>query len=81
MRESVRGRGVRAATGSDGRKKQAPAVTPGHARRLPTREPLPVDVILRQGEPAAREERGSCGGSKSPPRWVWHAIAHHTGQS
>jgi hypothetical protein len=31
-------------------------------------------------EVAAVEERGSFVGSTRQPRWVWHAIEHHTGQ-
>jgi hypothetical protein len=79
-RESVRGRRVRAATVSDGLKKRAPAGQQGNARLRHTRASEQVQVLLRQGEGAEREERWSGVGSQSQQRWVWHAIAPHTGQ-
>ena len=78
-REIVRVLRVRAAMGIDVRKQNAPVVTPVHARRLHTLEPEPVAIVLRQGEPAEREERGSCVGSQRPQRGWGPARDHDTG--
>ena len=43
-------------------------------RLLQTRDPLHVDVILRQVEKAELDEMWSFVGSKSQQRWLWHAI-------
>jgi insertion element IS1 protein InsB len=38
-----------------------------------------VNVILRQVDAAEVDEMWSLVGSQSQQRWLWHAIAHHTG--
>ncbi len=35
---------------------------------------------VRHGLTSARDERGSYVQSKAHPRWLWHAIDHHTGK-
>src|SRR5215813_3746395 len=37
-------------------------------------------VIIHKGEEAELAERWSFVGSKEEPRWLWQALAHHTGQ-
>jgi insertion element IS1 protein InsB len=35
---------------------------------------------VRRGLSSERDERWGDVQSKAPPRWLWHAIAHHTGK-
>ena len=49
-------------------------------RLLHSLDPPQVDVILRQVDAAEMDEMWSFVGRKSQQRWLWHAIAHHTGQ-
>jgi transposase-like protein len=79
VRDIVRVLRVSSATVIHVLKKKEPAVKQVHARLLRTLEPPPVNVILRQVEHAEMEERWSFVGSQSQQRWLWHAIAHHTG--
>ncbi len=78
VRDIVRVLRVSAATVIDVLKKKVPAVKQVHARVLRTLAPPHVAVIIRQGEAAEMEERWSFGGSKSPQRWLWHTMDHHT---
>jgi insertion element IS1 protein InsB len=48
---------------------------------LQTLEAEHVDIIVRQVEQAEVDEMWSFVGSKRQPRWLWHAIDHHTGQT
>ena len=79
-RDSVRVLRISSATVIDVRKKKAPPITPVNARLRKRCDPAPLALILRQVEAAAREELGSCVGSKSQQRWLWHAIEPPTGQ-
>ena len=71
---------VRAATVLDVLKKKAPARNQGTARRRQCRAPPPLDVMSRQVEDAAVEERWRWGGRPSQQRWFWPAMAPQTGQ-
>ena len=47
---------------------------------LRTRNPDDMVVAIeRAGEDAERDEMWSFVGNKGNPRWLWHAIDHHTG--
>ena len=80
VRDIVRVLRVSSATVIDVLKKKEPAVKQVNERLLHRRDPLHVDVILRQVEKAELDEMWSCVGSKSQPRWLWHAIDHYTGE-
>ena len=47
------------------------------SERLP---PSQVEVVLQRVDAAAGDERWSFVGKKKEPRWLWHALDHHTGQ-
>ena len=42
--------------------------------------PDEVDVVLQRVAAAEVDERWSDVGKTREPRWLWHAIAHHTGK-
>ena len=37
-------------------------------------------MLLARVEAAEVDEMGSCVGKKQAPRWLWHALDHHTGE-
>ena len=39
-----------------------------------------VKVVLQRVEAAEVDEMGSFVGKKTEPRWLWHALDHHTGK-
>jgi insertion element IS1 protein InsB len=80
VRDIVRVLRVSAATVIDVLKKKEPGIQQVNERLLHTVEPEHVDLILRQGEQAEMDERGSFVGSKRQQRWLWHALEHYTGQ-
>jgi insertion element IS1 protein InsB len=41
--------------------------------------PDDITVSIQKVDEAESEERGSFVGTKKEPRWLWHAIDHHTG--
>ncbi len=45
--------------------------------RLP---PSQVEVVLQRVDAAEVDEMWSFVGKKKEPRWLWHALDHHTGQ-
>ena len=47
---------------------------------LHTLSPDDVDVLIRRAGEAEVEEMWSCVQKKQAPRWLWHAIDHHTGK-
>ena len=42
--------------------------------------PDEVDVVIQRVEEAEVDEMWSYVGKKREPRWLWHAIDHHTGK-
>ena len=46
---------------------------------LRTLNPEGVAVDSEHAGEAERDEMWSCVGNKGQPRWLWHAIDHHTG--
>ena len=60
--------------------KKEPTIKQVNERLLKSFDPAQLDIILRQVEAAEMDEMWSFVGSKSQPRWLWHAIEHHTGQ-
>src|SRR5437867_12331095 len=46
---------------------------------LRTLNPEQIAVDIEQAGEAEMDERWSFVGNKSNPRWLWHAIDHHTG--
>ena len=67
--------------------KKAPALHPVHQAVLASLNPEQVEGELcraeeqevRRGLSSEREEMWSLVARKSPPRWRWHAMEHHTG--
>ena len=47
---------------------------------LDTLPPDEVDVLIQRAEEAEVDEMWSYVGKKREPRWLWHAIDHHTGK-
>ena len=47
---------------------------------LNTLHPDEVDVVIQRAEEAEVDEMWSYVGKKTAPRWLWHAIDHHTGK-
>jgi insertion element IS1 protein InsB len=47
---------------------------------LNTLPPADVDVVIQRAEEAEVDEMWSFVGKKTAPRWLWHAIDHHTGK-
>jgi insertion element IS1 protein InsB len=47
---------------------------------LNTLHPDEVDVMIQRVEEAEVDEMWSYVGKKREPRWLWHAIDHHSGQ-
>jgi insertion element IS1 protein InsB len=60
--------------------KKASTLQPVNERLLQMTAPEPVEVIIQPVEEAEVDEMWSFVGSKSWPRWLWHAIDHQTGQ-
>ena len=81
VRDIVRVLGVSSTTVVEVLKTTAPAVKQVHEQLLHTLDPGQGDLILRQVEQAAMDERWSLVGSQRQQRWVWHAIDQQTGQS
>jgi hypothetical protein len=50
-----------------------------NAALLRTLNPEKVTVDIARAGEAERDEMWSCVGHKGHPRWLWHAIDHHTG--
>ena len=42
--------------------------------------PDEVDVVIQHVEAAEVDEMWAYVGKKREPRWLWHAIDHHTGK-
>jgi IS1 transposase len=42
--------------------------------------PDALEVVIQRVEAAEIDEMWSYVGKKKVPRWLWHAIDHHTGQ-
>jgi insertion element IS1 protein InsB len=80
VRDIVRGLGVSAATVSEVLKKKAPTLQQVNERLLKRLDPEQVEGIVHKVEEAEVDEMWSFVGSKSQQRWLWHAIAHDTGQ-
>jgi insertion element IS1 protein InsB len=80
VRDIVRVLRVSSATVIDVLKKKEPTIKQVNERLLKSSDPAQLDIILRQVEAAEMDEMWSFVGSKSQPRWLWHAIEHHTGQ-
>jgi hypothetical protein len=67
-------------------KKKAPALQQVHQPLLQVLHPAQVEVELcraeeldrRRGLTSERDEMWSYVTKKSPPRWLWHGIDHHT---
>ena len=51
-----------------------------HTAMLRTLNPVEIAWDLDRAGEAERDERWSFVGNKSNPRWLWHAIDHHTGK-
>jgi len=47
---------------------------------LNTLHPDDVDVVIQRAGEAEVDEMWSYVGKKTAPRWLWHAIDHHTGK-
>ena len=61
-------------------RKQAATLESVNTTFLRTRNPDDMAVVIeRAGEEAKMDERWSFVGHKGNPRWLWHAIDHHTG--
>ena len=61
-------------------KKKEAALESVNTAFLRTRNPDDIAVTIeRAGEEAEMDEMGSFVGNKGTPRWLWHAIDHHTG--
>jgi insertion element IS1 protein InsB len=43
-------------------------------------DPTRVEVVIRLAEEAEVDEMWAFVGKKNEPRWLWHAIDHHTGK-
>jgi insertion element IS1 protein InsB len=55
-------------------------LTSVHQSRPGTRHPDEVDVVIPRVDEAEVDEMGSYVEKKTAPRWLWHAIDHHTGK-
>jgi IS1 family transposase len=60
-------------------KKKAAALESANTALLRTLNPEQVAVDITQAGEAEMEEMWSFVGHKGNPRWLWHAIDHHTG--
>jgi insertion element IS1 protein InsB len=61
-------------------RKQEAALESVNTAFLRTRNPDDIAVTIeRAGEEAEMDEMWSFVGNKGNPRWLWHAIDHHTG--
>jgi insertion element IS1 protein InsB len=63
---------------SELRRKEA-ALESVNTALLRTENPDAIPVDMQQAGEAEMDERWSFGGNKGNPRWLWHAIDHHTG--
>ena len=69
-------------------KKKAPVLQPVHEPWLQVLHPAQVEVEVcraealerRRGLTSELDDMGSYVQSKANPRWLWHAIEHHTGK-
>jgi IS1 family transposase len=61
-------------------KKKEAALESVHTVLLHTLNPEKVAVDIAQAGEAEMEEMWSFVGNKGNPRWLWHAIDHHTGK-
>jgi len=61
-------------------KKQATALESVHTSLLHTLNPDEVAWDLERAGEAEMDEMWSFVGNKGNPRWLWHAIDHHTGK-
>ena len=55
-------------------------LTPVHQPLLDTLHPDEVDVVIQRAEEAEVDEMWSYVEKTTAPRWLWHAIDHHTGK-
>lgn len=60
-------------------KKKEPALESVNTGLLRTLNPDEVTVNIERAGEAEMDEMGSYVGNKNNPRWLWHAIDHHTG--
>jgi hypothetical protein len=60
-------------------KKKEPVLESVNTALLNTLNPDEVTVDIERAGEAEMDEMWSFVGSKSNPRWLWHAIDHHTG--
>lgn len=60
-------------------KKKEAALESVNTAFLRTRHPDDIAVAIARAGEAEMDERWSFVGNKGNPRWVWHAIDHHTG--
>jgi len=71
-----------------GAEKKEPALQPVHHAVLAVLHPEQVEVEIwrtdelevRRGLSPELDEMWRCVQAKAHPRWLWHAIDHHTGQ-
>ena len=60
-------------------KRKAAVLASVNTALLHTLHPTEVAWDLELADEAEMDERWSFVGTKSHPRWLWHAIDHHTG--
>ena len=80
IRDTARVLGVSSTTVIETIKKKEPLRQQTNERRLQTRDPAQVEVIVHTVEAAEIDEMWRFVGSKSQQRWLWQAIEHHPGQ-
>src|SRR4030095_13791199 len=61
-------------------KKKEPVLTAENQQLLNALHPDEVDVVIQRVEEAEVDEMWSYVGEKREPRWLWHAMDHHTGK-
>ena len=79
IRDTARGLRLRTDTGRSALTKPAGALASVHSARLRPIHPEELPGAMERAGAAAREERGSCVGTKGAQRWLWPAMDHPTG--
>jgi IS1 family transposase len=80
VRDTARSLHICPNTGLRKLRKKETALESVHTSLLSTLNPDEVAWDLERAGEAEMEEMWSCVGNKGNPRWLWHAIDHHTGK-